>query len=88
MTKTSANLQDKFESLIICIEQAIIDTESGKAVNLGKFEEEVAYICKTVERSSTKTAQDLKPQMAKMISKLDELEVSLQHFKTNLQGKS
>lgn len=80
------NMQDRFESLINRIETAIEDVDSGKSVDLGAMDREVAEACHTIERSDAQTAHALKPVMGRMITKLDELADSLKRHQDFLKN--
>lgn len=74
------DLHESIGGLNAYIQNARRQIDGGTVVELGALEETVDMLCASVQNMEGTAAQLLKPQMAELVSSLDEFAVSLQDF--------
>ena len=78
-------LHQSIEDLNAYVQNAQRQLQNGSVAELGLLEETVETLCTAVQSLEGPAAQLVKPQMAELISSLDQLAISLQDFIANKQ---
>ena len=74
------------EHLARTIESAQTHLQQGQIVDLRSIENEIQDFCTQVQTLEPPRAHALKPQVAELISNLDQLEQNLKHFMNEQSG--
>lgn len=82
----TTDFQKRFEELIHFIDESIAEVRGGKMVAMDSLESIVANLCKDIEKADPEIAKNTQPQMAQMITKLDELAQALMEYQISKQG--
>jgi hypothetical protein len=80
----SDELRARLEKLIETVRAAKDKADAGESVDLSGLEKEVAALCRETATMGAAAAQELKPAIAEMISRLDELAASLVEYRKRL----
>ncbi len=76
------DLQEQIENMILLVEGADRKVREGVIVDMNSLESDVAALCARVTQSDPVLARAVQPLMADLITRLDQLVVSLDDFKT------
>lgn len=79
------SLQKKLDELISFIDQSINTAHQGQNPDLGNLDHRVADLCRDLQLAPADVAKPMQADMARMISKLDELEMIITDLKNKVQ---
>lgn len=78
-------LESQLDDMSSFLDKAIDDVGNMKSISLGKMEQQIHDLCKKIESSDPAIAHAMKPGMADIISKLDELAQRLDEYKSKIE---
>ncbi len=84
--KTDERLQKRLVEMADFLDQAQANLDQKKDVELGDMKSQINALCADIEGASPATAHAMKPIMADIIAKLDQLADSLNAFKTEMKS--
>ena len=70
------------------IEEAQAKLESGEVMNMAHLDDEIAALCDQTVALPPQEAAQIQPIMGNMISKLEQLGISLKEFQDNLKSNN
>lgn len=78
-------IASRLQDMTSFIEGAKARLDKGEVVSLSHLDAEVATLCDQTMRLQPSDASKVQPAMANMISKLEELGIALQDFKSRMK---
>lgn len=82
---TREELEQKFENLMVRIEDAKQLVDSGTLADFDGLNAEIYAVCVETQNAGPEAAKALQKHMGKIILKLDELASSITEYKNNLE---
>lgn len=80
-----AAIEERLSELSIFLDNAITQANQSNLIDLGSMENDIASLCVQIESSAPEVANEMKPLMANLIAKLDELAASIATYQTQME---
>ncbi len=84
----SDSITNKLKEMSLFIDQAEAALKKGEVINLSHLDKEVEKLCEQALNLPPEDAKAIQPIMGEVISKLENLALSLQNFQSSLKDRA
>jgi len=77
------SFKQRMRDMTVIIDEAIITSRNGELPGTETLEKDTETLCSEILKLPAESAQELRPQMSVMISRLEELIQEIKHYKQN-----